>query len=120
MEKQEIIKEISNENVLSGYDEDSTIIEIDKAIEFLNNKKVEGATHLILSVSTDTNYGTVSFRANVETIQERLETDQEYKRRLYLEEETRIERERQEALILKRKEAEEKATYLKLKQKFEK
>ena len=40
MEKQEIIKEISNENVLSGYDEDSTIIEIDKAIEFLNNKKV--------------------------------------------------------------------------------
>ena len=116
--KQEIRKIITNKSIDNDYEFASNEYTIDEAIAFLTIEKEKGATHVSIGGSTSYDSGYIS--VSIETRAKREETDEEYNRRLQLEESARKEKEIQESLLLKRREAEEKATYLKLKQKFEK
>jgi len=120
MEKEIIETEISEQTLLSGYWEESDQTEIDDFIKMIKEQKKKGATHVSISTSVNQEWDVISFTTKISFEIIREETDEELNLRIKQEQEERQRLIDQKEFDKRQKEAEEKALFLKLKQKFEK
>lgn len=118
MKKEIIETDITEETINHG--EDSTTYTLKELRDFIDRVEKKGATHIHISTSMECNYGDWSCWTDLTSTQERLETDEEFNRRLQIQESAKREKKIQDTLLKKQQLAKEKELFLKLKQKFEK